>query len=62
MEIHSLFSDDLKVPGKSHKILKDVKEIIKQASLNNGACYWAGQCVAIMLQKAEMVRVKMLQL
>ena len=50
------------MPGKSHKILKDVKEIIKQASLNNGACYWAGQCVAIMLQKAEMVRVKMLQL
>ena len=36
---HSLFVDDLKVYQESHEILRDVNEIIVQASDDIGACY-----------------------
>ena len=36
---HSLFVDDLKVYQESHEILRDVKEVIVQASHDTGACY-----------------------
>ena len=36
---HSLFVDDLKVYQESHKTLKDVNEMIEQASNDTGACY-----------------------
>ena len=35
---HSLFFDDLKVYQESHGILRDVNEVIVQASHDNGAC------------------------
>ena len=35
---HSLFVDDLKVYQESHKTLKDVNEMIVQASNDTGAC------------------------
>ena len=36
---HSLFGNDLKVYQKSHEILRDVNEVIVQASHDTGACY-----------------------
>ena len=36
---HSLFVDDLKVYQESHKALKDVNEMMVQASNDTGACY-----------------------
>ena len=35
----SLFNDDLKVYQESHEILRDVNEVILQASHDTGACY-----------------------
>ena len=35
----SLFDDDLKVYQESHGILRDVNEVILQASHDTGACY-----------------------
>ena len=36
---HDLFVDDLKVYQESHEILRDVNEVIVQASHDTGACY-----------------------
>ena len=41
---HSLFVDDLKVYQESHEILRDVNEIIVQASHDTGACYGVSKC------------------
>ena len=35
---HSLFVDDLKVYQESHSLLKEINEVIVQASLDTGAC------------------------
>ena len=53
---HSLFVDDLKVYQESHKALKDVNEIIVQASHDSGACYGVAQCAEIVFEHGKMVR------
>ena len=40
----SLFVDDLKVYHESHEILRDVSEVIVQASHDTGACYGVLKC------------------
>ena len=41
---HSLFTDDLKVYQKSHKILRDVNEVIVKTSHDTGAYYSVSKC------------------
>ena len=40
----SLVVDDLKVYHESHEILRDVNEVIVQASHDTGACYGVLKC------------------
>ena len=54
--IHSLFVDDLKVYQESHKILKDVNEMIVQASNDTGACYGVAKCAEIVFERGKMGR------
>ena len=53
---HSLFVDDLKVYQESHEILRDVNEIIVQASHDTGACYGVSKCSEIVFERGKMVR------
>ena len=53
---HSLFIDDLKVYQKSHEILRDVNEVIVQASHDTGACYGVSKCAEVLLECGKMVR------
>ena len=53
---HSLFIDDLKQYQESHEIIKEVNEIIVQASLDTGACYGVAKCVEIVFERGKMVR------
>ena len=53
---HSLFIDGLKQYQESHEIIKEVNEIIVQASLDTGACYGAAKCAEIMFERGKMVR------
>ena len=48
---HSLFVDDLKVYQESHEILRDVNEVIKQASHDTGACYGVSKCAEIVFER-----------
>ena len=58
---HSLFVDDLKVYQKSHEILRDVNEVIVQASHNTGACYGVSKCAEIVFEHGKMVRGERLE-
>ena len=56
---HSLFADDLKVCQESHEILRDVNEVIVQASHDIGACYGLSECTSkceIVFERGKMVR------
>ena len=53
---HSLFIDDLKQYQESHEIIKEVNEIIVQASLDIGACYGVAKCAEIVFERGKMVR------
>ena len=53
---HSLFIDDLKQYQESHEIIKNVNEIIVQASLDTGACYGVAKCAEIVFERGKMVR------
>ena len=53
---HSLFIDDLKQYQESHEIIKEVNEIIVQASLDTGACYGVAKCAEIVFERGKMVR------
>ena len=44
---HSLIVDDLKVYQESHEILRDVNDVIVQASHDNRACYGVSKCAEI---------------
>ena len=55
-QTHSLFVDDLKVYQESHEILRDVNEIIVQASHSTGACYGVSKCTEIVFERGKMVR------
>ena len=48
---HSLFVADLKVYQESHEILRDVNEVILQASHDTGACYDVSKCAEILLER-----------
>ena len=53
---HSLFVDDLKVYQESHEILRDVNEIIVQASHDTGACYGVSKCAEIEFEHGKIVK------
>ena len=53
---HSLFIDDLKVYQESHKIFRDVNEVIVQASHDTGACYGVSKSAEIVFERGKMVR------
>ena len=57
---HSLFVDDLKQYQESHKTLKDVNEIIVQASHDMGACYGVSKCTEINNQQVLKEKMKMM--
>ena len=52
----SLFVGDLTVYQESHEILRDINEVIVQASHNTGACYGVPKCVEIMFECGKIVR------
>ena len=58
---HSLFVDDLKVYQESHDILRDVNEVIVQASHDTGACYGVSKCAEIVSEHGKMVRGERLE-
>ena len=58
---HSLFVDDFKVYQESHKSLKDVSEMIVQASNDTGACYGVAKCAEIIFEREKMVKGEDLQ-
>ena len=58
---HSLFVDDLKVYQDSHKTLKDVNEMIVQASNDTGACYEVAKCGEVVFEKVKIVKIEGLQ-
>ena len=58
---HSLFVDNLKVYQESHIALKNVNEIIVQASHDTGACYGVSKCAEIIFEHGKMVREEGLQ-
>ena len=53
---YSLFVDDLKVYQESHEILRDINEVIVQASHNTGAYYGVSKCAEIVFEPDKMVR------
>ena len=57
---HSLFADDLKVHQESHEILRDLNQVIVQASHNKGACYEVSKCAEIIFERGKMVRAERL--
>ena len=52
---HRLFVDDLKVYQESHEILRDVTEVIVQASHDTGARYGVSKCPEIVFERRKMV-------
>ena len=58
---HSLFVDDLKQYQESHETLKDVNEIIVQASHDTGACCGVAKCAEIVFECGKMMRGEGLQ-
>ena len=58
---HNLFVDDLKQYQESHKTLKDVNEIIVQASHDTGACYGVSKCTEIVFEHGKMTKGEGLQ-
>ena len=51
-----MFFDDLKQYQENHETLKDVNEIIVQASHDTGACYRVAKCAEIVFERGKMVR------
>ena len=58
---HSLFVDDLKVYQESHKTLKDINEMIVQASNDAGECYGVAKCAEVVFKRRKMVKGEGLQ-
>ena len=50
---HSLFTHDLKVYQKSHEILRNINEVIVQASHDTGACYGVSKCEEILFERGK---------
>ena len=53
---HSLSVDDLKVHQESHELLRDVNEVIVQASHDTAACYGVSKCAKVVFEHGKMVR------
>ena len=47
--------DDLRQYQESHKVLKDVNEVIVQASHDTATCYGVSKCVEIVFEHGKMV-------
>ena len=58
---HSLFVDDLEQYQESHKTLKDVNEIIVQASHDMGASYGVSKCAEVVSEHGKVTKGKELQ-
>ena len=58
---HSLFVDDLKQYQESHQKLKDVNEMLVQASHDTGACYGVSKCAEIIFENGKMIKGEGLQ-
>ena len=58
---HSFFVDDLKAYQENHKTLKDVNEMIVQASNDTGACYGVAKCAEVVFERGKMVKGEGLQ-
>ena len=58
---HSLFVDDLKQYQENHQTLKDMNEIIVQASHDTGTCYGVAKCAEIVFERGKMVKGEGLQ-
>ena len=58
---HSFFVDDLKVYQESHDLLKEINEIIVQASFDTGACYGVSKCAEIVFERGKMIKGEGLQ-
>ena len=56
-----MFVDDLKQYQENHETLKDVNDIIEQASHDTGACYGVAKCAEIVFERVKMVRGEGLQ-
>ena len=53
---HSLFVDDPMVYQESHNLLKEINEVIVQASLDTDACYGVSKCAEIVFERGKMVK------
>ena len=53
--------DDLKVYQESHNLLKEINEVIVQASLDTGACYRFSKCAEIVFEQGKIVKGERLQ-
>ena len=53
---HSLFIDDLKIYQASHQKLKEMHELLVQASTDTGAAYGVKKCAEAMFKKGKMVK------
>ena len=58
---YRIFVDDLKVYQETHNVLKNVNEIIVQASHDTRACYGVSKCAEIIFEHGNMVRGENLQ-
>ena len=58
---HSLFVDDLKVYQESQNLLKEINEVIVQASLDTGVCYGVSKCAEIVFERGKIVKGEGLQ-
>ena len=58
---HNLFVDDLKVYQESHNLLKEINEVIVQASLDTGACYGVSKCAETVFEHGKIVKSEGLQ-
>lgn len=54
--IHRFLADDLMQYQESHKVLKDMNDIIVQAGHNTGACYLVSKWAGIVFEDRKMVR------
>ena len=58
---HSLFVDDLKQYQESHQKLKNVSEMLVQASHDTVACYGVSKCAEIIFEHGKMIKGEGLQ-
>ena len=55
------FVHDIKVYQESHDFLKEINEIIVQASFDTGACYGGSKCAEIVFEPGKIINGEGLQ-